>query len=178
VALYGCETWPLTLREEHRLRVFENRVLGRIFWPKRCLTTCPTSLSHFIDVSLHIKHSCLISFMSLPVQHSCLISLMSHCLSNIPLSSPQCLTVCLIFIFHFPKASLLVQYSSLIRSVCHYILIITQTAFTLQTFLCVTTVCMFRTLCSYFALSFVTSLKSGDLSAQIFPFSPCVLSDY
>jgi hypothetical protein len=30
VVLYGCETWSLTLREEHRLRVFENRVLGRI----------------------------------------------------------------------------------------------------------------------------------------------------
>jgi hypothetical protein len=34
VVLYGCETWSLTLREEHRLRVFENRVL-RIFGPKR-----------------------------------------------------------------------------------------------------------------------------------------------
>jgi hypothetical protein len=33
--LYGCETWSLTLREEHRLRVFENRVLWRIFGPKR-----------------------------------------------------------------------------------------------------------------------------------------------
>jgi hypothetical protein len=32
---YGCETWSLTLREEHRLRVFENRVLGRIFGTKR-----------------------------------------------------------------------------------------------------------------------------------------------
>ena len=31
LVLYGCETWSLTLREEHRLRVFENRVLGRIF---------------------------------------------------------------------------------------------------------------------------------------------------
>jgi hypothetical protein len=30
VVLYGCETWSLTLREEHRLRVFENRVLRRI----------------------------------------------------------------------------------------------------------------------------------------------------
>ena len=30
----GCETWSLTLREEHRLRVFENRVLRRIFGPK------------------------------------------------------------------------------------------------------------------------------------------------
>jgi hypothetical protein len=35
VALYGCETWSLTLREEHRLGVFENRVLTRIFGPKR-----------------------------------------------------------------------------------------------------------------------------------------------
>ena len=33
VVLYGCETWSLTLREERRLRVFENRVLGRIFGP-------------------------------------------------------------------------------------------------------------------------------------------------
>jgi hypothetical protein len=32
--LYGCETWSLALREEHRLRVFENRVLRRIFGPK------------------------------------------------------------------------------------------------------------------------------------------------
>jgi hypothetical protein len=35
VVLYGCETWSLTLREEHTLRVFENRVLRRIFGPKR-----------------------------------------------------------------------------------------------------------------------------------------------
>jgi len=33
--VYGCETWSLTLREERRLRVFENRVLMRIFGPKR-----------------------------------------------------------------------------------------------------------------------------------------------
>ena len=35
VVLYGCETWLLTFREERRLRVFENRVLRRIFGPKR-----------------------------------------------------------------------------------------------------------------------------------------------
>jgi hypothetical protein len=35
VVLYGCETWSLTLTEEHRLRVFENRVLRKIFEPKR-----------------------------------------------------------------------------------------------------------------------------------------------
>jgi hypothetical protein len=34
VVLYGCESWSLTLREEHRLRVFENRVLRRIFVQK------------------------------------------------------------------------------------------------------------------------------------------------
>jgi hypothetical protein len=33
--LYGCETWSLTLREGHRLRIFENRVLRKIFGPKR-----------------------------------------------------------------------------------------------------------------------------------------------
>jgi hypothetical protein len=35
VALYGCETCSLTLREEHRLLVFENRVLRKILGPKR-----------------------------------------------------------------------------------------------------------------------------------------------
>ena len=35
VVLYGCETWSLTLRKERRLRVFENRVLRRIFGPKK-----------------------------------------------------------------------------------------------------------------------------------------------
>jgi hypothetical protein len=35
VVLYGCETWSLTARDEHKLRVFENKVLKRIFGPKR-----------------------------------------------------------------------------------------------------------------------------------------------
>jgi hypothetical protein len=35
VVLYGCENLSLTLREDHRLRVFENKVLRRIFGPKR-----------------------------------------------------------------------------------------------------------------------------------------------
>ena len=34
VVLYGCETWSFILREEHRLRVFENKLLRRIFGPK------------------------------------------------------------------------------------------------------------------------------------------------
>jgi hypothetical protein len=39
VALYGCETWSITLREKHGLRVFENRVLRTIFGPKRGYVT-------------------------------------------------------------------------------------------------------------------------------------------
>jgi len=35
VVLYGCETWSLTLREEHRLRMFENRVMRKTFVSKR-----------------------------------------------------------------------------------------------------------------------------------------------
>ena len=35
VVLHGCETWSLTLREEHRLRLFENKVLRKIFGAKR-----------------------------------------------------------------------------------------------------------------------------------------------
>ena len=35
VILYGCQTWSLTLREENRLKVFQNRVLRRIFEPRR-----------------------------------------------------------------------------------------------------------------------------------------------
>jgi hypothetical protein len=39
VFLYGCETWALILRKEHLLKVFENRVLRRIFGPKRDVVT-------------------------------------------------------------------------------------------------------------------------------------------
>jgi hypothetical protein len=35
MVLYGCETWSLTLREEHGLRVFEKRVLRGVFGPQR-----------------------------------------------------------------------------------------------------------------------------------------------
>jgi hypothetical protein len=35
VVLYGCETWSLTLREEHKVRMLESRVLRRIFGPKQ-----------------------------------------------------------------------------------------------------------------------------------------------
>jgi hypothetical protein len=46
VILYGCETWSLMLRKEHRLRVYENRVLRRIFGPKRDEVTGEWSKLH------------------------------------------------------------------------------------------------------------------------------------
>jgi hypothetical protein len=33
--LYGCETWLVTLKEKHRLRIFDNRMLGGLFGPER-----------------------------------------------------------------------------------------------------------------------------------------------
>jgi hypothetical protein len=52
---YGCETWSLTLREKHRLRVFENRVLRRIFEPKRDEVTGEWRKLH--SEELHILYS-------------------------------------------------------------------------------------------------------------------------
>jgi hypothetical protein len=53
--LYGCETWSLTLREEHILRVFENRVLRRIFGPKR--DEVMAELRKFHNEELHNLYS-------------------------------------------------------------------------------------------------------------------------
>jgi hypothetical protein len=55
VGFYGCETWCLALREEHRLRVFENRVLRRIFGPKRDEVTGEWRKFH--SEELHILYS-------------------------------------------------------------------------------------------------------------------------
>jgi hypothetical protein len=55
VVLYGCETWSVTLREEHRLRVFENRVLRRIFGHKRDEVTGEWRKLH--SGELHILYS-------------------------------------------------------------------------------------------------------------------------
>jgi hypothetical protein len=46
IVLYGCETWSLTLRKEHRPRVFKNRVLRRIFGPKRDEVTRESRILH------------------------------------------------------------------------------------------------------------------------------------
>jgi hypothetical protein len=55
VVLYGCESLPLTLREEHRLRVFENRVLRRIFGPRRDEVTGGWRKLH--NEELHVLYS-------------------------------------------------------------------------------------------------------------------------
>jgi hypothetical protein len=51
VVLYGCETWSLTLREERRLRVFENRVLRRVFGPKRDEVTGEWRKPHNVELN-------------------------------------------------------------------------------------------------------------------------------
>jgi hypothetical protein len=56
VVLHGCETWSLVLREEHRLRAFENRVLRRIFGPKRDEVTGERRKLH--NEELHNFYSC------------------------------------------------------------------------------------------------------------------------
>jgi hypothetical protein len=53
--LHGCETWSLTLREEHRLRVFKNSVLRRIFGPKSEEVTGEWRKLH--NEKLHILYS-------------------------------------------------------------------------------------------------------------------------
>jgi hypothetical protein len=53
--LYGCETWSPTLREEHKLRLFENRVLRRIFGPKKDEVTGEWRMLHSEEV--HILQS-------------------------------------------------------------------------------------------------------------------------
>jgi hypothetical protein len=55
VVLYGCETWSHTLRGEHSLTVFENRVLRRIFGPKRDEVTGEWRKMH--SEELHILYS-------------------------------------------------------------------------------------------------------------------------
>jgi hypothetical protein len=55
VVLYGCETWSLTLREEHILRVFENRVLRRTFGPERDEVT--RDWRKLLNEELHNLHS-------------------------------------------------------------------------------------------------------------------------
>ena len=57
VVLYGCETWSLTLRGEHRLRVFENKVLRKIFGAKRDEITGEWRKLH--NAELHALYSSL-----------------------------------------------------------------------------------------------------------------------
>jgi hypothetical protein len=53
VVLYGCETWSLTLREEHRLRVFENRVLRMILKGRKTDRGENCIMTNFVAYILH-----------------------------------------------------------------------------------------------------------------------------
>jgi len=59
VALYGCGTWSLILREERRLRVFENRMLRRIFGPKRDEVTGEWRKLHYEELNDLYSHPVL-----------------------------------------------------------------------------------------------------------------------
>jgi len=52
IVLYGCETWSLTLREERRLRVFDNKVLRRIFGPRRDEVTGDWRILHNEEINV------------------------------------------------------------------------------------------------------------------------------
>ena len=56
VVLYGCETWSLTLWEERRLRVFENKVLKRIFGPRRDEVTGGWRKLHNEEINVCTPH--------------------------------------------------------------------------------------------------------------------------
>jgi hypothetical protein len=58
--LYGCETWSLSLREVHRLRAFENKVLRRIFGPKRDEVTGEWRKLHNKELHVFYSSPCLI----------------------------------------------------------------------------------------------------------------------
>jgi hypothetical protein len=60
VVLYGCETWSVTLREQHRLRVFENRVLRGKFGPKRDEVTGEWGKLHNGELQICILHQILL----------------------------------------------------------------------------------------------------------------------
>ena len=59
VVLYGCETWSLTLKEESRLRVFEKKVLKKIFGPKRDEVTGKWRKLHKEELNDYIHHQIL-----------------------------------------------------------------------------------------------------------------------
>ena len=59
VVLYGCETWSLTLREERSLRMFKNRVLRRIFGPKRDEVTGEWRKLHNEELNICTPHTIL-----------------------------------------------------------------------------------------------------------------------
>jgi hypothetical protein len=60
VALYGCDTWSFTLRDERRLRVLEKSVLRRIFWPNRDEVTGEWRKLHDDELMFSTPHPILL----------------------------------------------------------------------------------------------------------------------
>jgi hypothetical protein len=85
VVLHGCETWSLTSREEHRLKVFENRVLRRIFGPKRDEETGGWSNLHNEELHNLYSSPSIHSFI-----HSFICILLIHTRLNKPIGYRTC----------------------------------------------------------------------------------------
>ena len=94
VVLYGSETWSLILREEHRIRVFENRVLRRIFVPKRDRVTGEWRKLHNEVLNLlkptgHVMHQQFNSqqLYVLPTLYLCILYLSENKQRLVPLTA-------------------------------------------------------------------------------------------
>ena len=93
--LYGCETWSLTSREERRLRVFENRVLGRIFGSKRDEVTGEWRKLHNEELNLlkptgHVMHHQQFNIQqlyALPTLYLCVLYLSENKQRLVPLTA-------------------------------------------------------------------------------------------
>jgi hypothetical protein len=73
VVLYGCGTWSLTLWEEHSLRVFENRMLRRIFGPKRDEVTGGWRKLHNEDLHNLYSSPSIIRMMKSRIRRECFV---------------------------------------------------------------------------------------------------------
>ena len=80
VVMYGCETWSLTLKEERRLRVFENKVLRRVFLVSLCLLSKCWDGSPVSKLSLHASHVALPKYILVSERlHVCCIRVINLC---------------------------------------------------------------------------------------------------
>jgi hypothetical protein len=91
--LYGCETWLFTLREEHWLKVFENRVLRGIFWSKRDKVTGEWRKLHNEEIGG--VYCCMVctTVWSVPL-HGLYRRMVCTAIWSVPPNGLYCLMVC------------------------------------------------------------------------------------